>query len=254
MTGFKCNRVREVSQGTQLEVNSSANDVFPFMSFSPSPAAASNGLQTANCLQITPLQMSLQATKHSTASHLEAPLSTMSSPAEELPYELWVQILQHVPQQQHFSSCALVCQKLARAAAAATASVRLNLYRPQRHDDFLSWYSSHSSFQVYCTHVDRLTTCCCGRLCRPRTPSALRRPQGRACATQKCGARLRGRRRLQSLATSWVASWPAATSRCPARGAECSSAVLSVLYHAGRGCASGPCCCCTFHTGSCQCD
>jgi hypothetical protein len=58
--------------------------------------------------------------------------------AEELPQELWAQILQHVPWQQRLSACALVNQKLARAAAAATRSLNL-IFMVTWRDVMLSW-------------------------------------------------------------------------------------------------------------------
>jgi hypothetical protein len=65
---------------------------------------------------------------------------------EELPQELWALILQHVPWRQRLSACALVSQKLARAAAAATRSVLASCYaKPQQHDAFLSWTTRHGS-------------------------------------------------------------------------------------------------------------
>jgi hypothetical protein len=73
-------------------------------------------------------------------------MSAAAAAAVELPEEVWVQILQHVDYKQRLSACALVCQKLARAAAAATQSLELDAYkRPQRCDAFLSWTSSYGS-------------------------------------------------------------------------------------------------------------
>jgi hypothetical protein len=72
----------------------------------------------------------------------------MSSTAEELPQELWILILKHVDFRQRLSACTPVCQKLARAAAAATQSVSVSCYcRPQPLDAFLAWAraSSHGS-------------------------------------------------------------------------------------------------------------
>jgi hypothetical protein len=65
--------------------------------------------------------------------------------AEELPQELWAQILQHVDYKQRLSACALVCQKLAKAAAAATQSLKLDFNSPQCTSAFLSWTNSHGS-------------------------------------------------------------------------------------------------------------
>jgi hypothetical protein len=65
---------------------------------------------------------------------------------EDLPQELWAQILLHVDYQQRLSACALVCRKLARAAAAATQL--LDLYFGdafERYDAFMGWTSSHGS-------------------------------------------------------------------------------------------------------------
>jgi hypothetical protein len=64
----------------------------------------------------------------------------------ELPQDVWVQILQHVDNTQRLSASALVCRKLARAAAAATQSVWVNGYnKPERLDAFLAWTVSHGS-------------------------------------------------------------------------------------------------------------
>jgi hypothetical protein len=72
------------------------------------------------------------------------PSKIMSSTASQLPQELWVQILQYVPNYQRLSACALVCRKLARAAASATTSVELTA--SQRCAAFLShWVSSYGS-------------------------------------------------------------------------------------------------------------
>jgi hypothetical protein len=69
-----------------------------------------------------------------------------SSTAEQLPQELWALILQHVDDRQRLSACALVCRKLARAAAAATQSLRVSTVdRPQRHTNVLAWAGSHGS-------------------------------------------------------------------------------------------------------------
>jgi hypothetical protein len=71
-----------------------------------------------------------------------------SSTAEKLPQELWALILQHVDYWQRLSACALVCRKLARAAAAATQSLELYLdcdHSPTNHDAFLSWTNRHGS-------------------------------------------------------------------------------------------------------------
>jgi hypothetical protein len=66
--------------------------------------------------------------------------------ASDLTQDLWTQILKHVDHKQCLCSCALVCRKLARAAAAATTSVSFVCQgRPQRLDDFLTWSSSHGS-------------------------------------------------------------------------------------------------------------
>jgi hypothetical protein len=65
--------------------------------------------------------------------------------AEELPQELWAQVLQHVGYKQRLSACALVCRKLARAAAAATQSLDLFFNSPERHDAFLGWTANHGS-------------------------------------------------------------------------------------------------------------
>jgi hypothetical protein len=65
----------------------------------------------------------------------------------DLPQELWAQILQHVPWRQRLSACALVCQKLARAAAAATQFLDLDFEdHPVQHGAFLDWTGSHGSF------------------------------------------------------------------------------------------------------------
>lgn len=65
---------------------------------------------------------------------------------KDLPHELWVQVLQHVPVQQRLSSCALFCQKLSRAATAATQSLQHELAgTPQHLAAFLGWTSSHGS-------------------------------------------------------------------------------------------------------------
>jgi hypothetical protein len=54
--------------------------------------------------------------------------------------------LQHVDSQQRLSACALVSQKLAKAAAAATQSVSLSCYdSPGQFDGFLAWTNSHGS-------------------------------------------------------------------------------------------------------------
>jgi hypothetical protein len=66
----------------------------------------------------------------------------MASAAEELPEDLWNKILQHITNRQRLSACALVCRKLARAAAAATS---VDLYSQQRYDGLLSWISTHGS-------------------------------------------------------------------------------------------------------------
>jgi hypothetical protein len=65
----------------------------------------------------------------------------MSHAAEELPEELWVQILHHVYYSQRLTNSALVCRKLARAAAAATQSLG-----PLSYSDSLNtWISNHGS-------------------------------------------------------------------------------------------------------------
>jgi hypothetical protein len=63
--------------------------------------------------------------------------------AEDLPQELWAQILQHIDCSQRLTACALVCQKLARAAAAATQSLYLRAPDSPRCDGFLRWISNH---------------------------------------------------------------------------------------------------------------
>jgi hypothetical protein len=73
---------------------------------------------------------------------------TSMSPAEELPQELWTQILSSVlPWSWRLSVCALVCQKLRRAAAAATQAVTVwpQASNPERANNFLSWASSYGS-------------------------------------------------------------------------------------------------------------
>jgi hypothetical protein len=74
-------------------------------------------------------------------------MSCTAAAAVELPEEVWTQILQHVDYKQRLSACALVCQKLAKAAAAATTSVTLQLYSDssQRHNSFLSYTRSYGS-------------------------------------------------------------------------------------------------------------
>jgi hypothetical protein len=69
----------------------------------------------------------------------------MSCTAEDLTHDIWALILQHVDYKQRLSDCALVCRKLARAAAAATQSLDLVFNRPQRHDAFLGWTERHGS-------------------------------------------------------------------------------------------------------------
>jgi hypothetical protein len=63
----------------------------------------------------------------------------MSLP-QDLPEEVWTQVLQHFPNEQRLSACALVCHKLRRAAAAAATQVlQLDVsWSLQRHDAFLS--------------------------------------------------------------------------------------------------------------------
>jgi hypothetical protein len=77
-------------------------------------------------------------------------LASMScSTAEDLSHDVWVQILHHVDLKQRLSACALVCKKLARAAAAAAPPDELDLEfedSPQRLDAFLTcWSSAHGS-------------------------------------------------------------------------------------------------------------
>jgi hypothetical protein len=72
----------------------------------------------------------------------------MSRAAEELPQDLWAQILQNIDYKHRLSQCALVCHKLARAAAAAAATQSLDLSfsdSPERANAFLSWTMSHGS-------------------------------------------------------------------------------------------------------------
>jgi hypothetical protein len=71
----------------------------------------------------------------------------MSCTAEDVPQDLWTQILQHVPWYQRLSACALVNQKLARAAPAATQSLDLDFEdSPTNHDAFLDWTMSHGGY------------------------------------------------------------------------------------------------------------
>jgi hypothetical protein len=70
----------------------------------------------------------------------------MACTAEGLPQELWTLILQHVDFTECLSACALVCRKLARAAAAATRLVSVCCYdNPERLAAFLGWTVSHGS-------------------------------------------------------------------------------------------------------------
>jgi hypothetical protein len=98
---------------------------------------------------------------------------------EELPQDIWALILQHVDYKQRLSSCALLCRKLARAAAAATQSLELEFSSPQQHDAFVAWTSSHGSTltqlklssdspirQLPCPHLLELQLDeCSGQLC-----------------------------------------------------------------------------------------
>lgn len=65
---------------------------------------------------------------------------------QELLQELWTLILQHVEVNYRLCACALVCQTLGRAAAAATRSLDVNLRgSPQLHDAFLGWARRYGS-------------------------------------------------------------------------------------------------------------
>jgi hypothetical protein len=63
----------------------------------------------------------------------------------ELPQELWNRILQHADYKQRLSACALVCQKLAKAAAAATKELTIQCDSPQRQAAFLRWVDNNGS-------------------------------------------------------------------------------------------------------------
>ena len=65
------------------------------------------------------------------------------SSADALPQALTAQILQHVPQQQRLSQCALACKAWATAAAAATVHVQ---YTPNYSTitDFNDWLEQHA--------------------------------------------------------------------------------------------------------------
>jgi hypothetical protein len=95
------------------------------------------------------LSTSFQPQQHPNSSSPEWQIRSFSrTQSAELPQDVWVQILQHVDCTQRLSACALVCQKLARAAAAAAAatqSFRLYLAGSPRYDAFLGWASSHGS-------------------------------------------------------------------------------------------------------------
>lgn len=110
-------------------------------------------VEPVDCLP-SPCRLDSIATNQTNQLRSDHPTDSMS-PAEELPQELWTQILSALTWRHRLSVCALVCQKLRRAAAAATQEVHVWApdSAPQRANDFLSWTSSYGS-SLTALHLD----------------------------------------------------------------------------------------------------
>jgi hypothetical protein len=67
------------------------------------------------------------------------------SAAAALPVALWAEILQHVPQQQRLSQCAVVCSAWALAAAQATVHVVCEELQPDAVPALQAWIAMHAA-------------------------------------------------------------------------------------------------------------
>ena len=99
-----------------------------------------------------------------------------------LPQELWVKVLQLVPQKHRLSSCPQVCHTWRDAAAAASSKVQFGYFSSSasssaKFDSLMSWLSGRGQ------HVSTLS------LSRAGTPAAPFHPgEQLACLTQLCEA------------------------------------------------------------------
>jgi hypothetical protein len=164
----------------------------------------------------------------------------MSRAAAQLPQELWVQILQHVHYKQRLSACALVCCKLARAAAAAaTQSLELDLQSsPESFDAFLNWLGLNSSGRsltrlVLSSNYSHLSIC---ELPCPNLAELQLSMDATSCSVQLSASSrhpglLHSCTSLTKLSLSNVALLDAATDRPAPAGDRCPPAAAAQLQH-----------------------